>query len=270
VEFFRLVQETSPAFFLTENVPNILNTRYDSLREKALSKLKKQYVVLEPLAINASDYGAPTSRRRIFFVGYKPKEFSSELTASCFALKRKDRTLCVRDALQGLPVDISPDWLTEELGWHPVKKLENNYFFRRTSGNIPTGVGEAKSVERYCKKNEVSGCMGTRHSVDVEERYRGLAYGRRDPVSRSTKLDPDGYCPTLRAGTGRDRGRFQAVRPIHYDPPRVITPREAARLQGFPDWFVFHATKWHSFRQIGSSVSPIVSERLLRVIFERL
>ncbi|MFX8164462.1 DNA cytosine methyltransferase [Acinetobacter baumannii] len=46
----------------------------------------------------------------------------------------------------------------------------------------------------------------------------------------------------------------------------MITPREAARLQGFPDWFQFHPTKWHSFRQIGNSVSPIVAEHIMRVL----
>ncbi|MCW0137280.1 DNA cytosine methyltransferase [Escherichia coli] len=57
----------------------------------------------------------------------------------------------------------------------------------------------------------------------------------------------DGLCPTLRAGTGSDKGSHQAVRPLHPEEGRVITVREAARLQGFLDWFVFHHTKWHSF-----------------------
>jgi DNA (cytosine-5)-methyltransferase 1 len=43
----------------------------------------------------------------------------------------------------------------------------------------------------------------------------------------------------------------------------VITPREAARLQGFPDWYQFDVTKWHSFRQIGNSVSPLVAEYVM-------
>ncbi|KAA1337570.1 DNA cytosine methyltransferase, partial [Escherichia coli] len=73
--------------------------------------------------------------------------------------------------------------------------------------------------------------------------------------------------PTLRAGTGADKGSHQAVRPLHPDSGRVITVREAARLQGFPDWFCFHPTKWHSFRMIGNSVSPIVSKAILSKIF---
>jgi len=81
-----------------------------------------------------------------------------------------------------------------------------------------------------------------------------------DSISKARRLDVEGLCPTLRAGTGPERGSFQAVRPIHPRAPRVISPREAARLQGFPDWFVFDHTKWHAFRQIGNSVSPLVSE----------
>ena len=60
------------------------------------------------------------------------------------------------------------------------------------------------------------------------------------------------------------------MRPIHYEYDRVITPREAARLQGFPDWFKLPDTIWHGFRQIGNSVSPIVAERVLSGIFQKL
>ena len=104
----------------------------------------------------------------------------------------------------------------------------------------------------------------------MESRYASLDIGEQDPISKSVKLDPFGFCPTLRAGTGRDKGSFQAVRPIHFLSPRVITPREAARLQGFPDWFVFDKTKWHSFRQIGNSVSPLVAEQILSILKEHL
>jgi DNA (cytosine-5)-methyltransferase 1 len=79
-----------------------------------------------------------------------------------------------------------------------------------------------------------------------------------------------GQSPTIRAGTGADRGSYQSVRPIHPSEPRVITVREAARLQGFPDAFRFHPTVWHSFRMIGNSVSPIIAHRLLSLIRDRL
>src|SRR3546814_16995927 len=93
------------------------------------------------------------------------------------------------------------------------------------------------------------------------DRFIETAQGKVEPVSHYPKLAWSGQCPTLRAGTGAEKGSFQAMRPIHPTQPRVITVREGARLQGFPDWFMFHPTKWHSFRMIGNSVSPIVSTR---------
>lgn len=175
----------------------------------------------------------------------------------------------VSKALYGLPVEISPDWQTEEDGWRPYERSkEEGYFFDRVSGFIPYGVGSVDAIERYLRDGLVSSCQGTKHSEVVSERYGALEYGKADRVSKSIRLNPNGYCPTLRAGTGRDKGSYQAVRPIHHIEPRVITPREAARLQGFPDWFVFHSTKWHSFRQIGNSVSPLVSEAIFSKIKE--
>jgi DNA (cytosine-5)-methyltransferase 1 len=80
------------------------------------------------------------------------------------------------------------------------------------------------------------------------------------------KLDPDGVCNTLRAGTGSDRGAFTSPRPIHPVAQRCITVREATRLHSYPDWFRFHVTKWHGFRQIGNSVPP----RLARAVAAQL
>ena len=50
----------------------------------------------------------------------------------------------------------------------------------------------------------------------------------------------------------------------------MITVREAARLQGFPDDHLFHPTIWHSFRMIGNSVSPIIAEEIFVAIAKRL
>jgi DNA (cytosine-5)-methyltransferase 1 len=80
-----------------------------------------------------------------------------------------------------------------------------------------------------------------------------------EPVSRFHKLDPAGICNTIRAGTASDHGAFTSPRPIHPFSPRCITVREAARLHSYPDWFRFHVTKWHGFRQIGNSVPPLLA-----------
>jgi DNA (cytosine-5)-methyltransferase 1 len=73
------------------------------------------------------------------------------------------------------------------------------------------------------------------------------------------RLDWEGFCPTLRAGTASDRGGHTAARPIHPEFPRVITVREAARLSSFPDWFQFDLTKWRGYRQVGNAVPPLLA-----------
>ena len=89
-------------------------------------------------------------------------------------------------------------------------------------------------------------------------------------MSRFLKLDPNGICNTIRAGTASDRGAFTSPRPIHPFSPRCITVREAARLHSYPDWFRFHVTKLHGFRQIGNSVPPLLARAVAAKVREAL
>lgn len=264
-EFFRVVAEALPLFFLAENVPGIMRDKNSAVRSKAFSYVEDKYVILPPMVMAANEYGAPTSRKRVFFFGYLP-DAMEPLTADSFKSPPDAETVHVKDALRGLPKKINPDWQKEEQGWRVVHVYGNGYYASRLRGHVPLGVGDLIALERLRNESRASGFLGTVHSTEVSERYAKIECGKSDPVSKSYRLDPDGFCPTLRAGTGSDKGSFQAVRPLHPTENRVITPREAARLQGFPDWFQFSPTKWHSFRQIGSSVSPISAERILAVV----
>lgn len=69
-DFFRLVADIKPHFFLAENVPGILHAKNAHVWKDAVDQVAGPYVILPPLVIDASDYGAPTTRRRAFFVGY--------------------------------------------------------------------------------------------------------------------------------------------------------------------------------------------------------
>ena len=264
IRFFEIVKNAFPKFFLAENVPGILNPKNSHFVEKALSKVKDYKVILPHLRFTAMEYGVPTTRERVFFFGYLEDEINSIESTEFEASNTKP--VCVKDALNGLPEKIDPHWIQEEDGWREITKVVEDDFGSKLYGQIPTGVGDAEAIVRLQEKNEVSGCLGTRHTKRLIDRYSKIKQGEMDPVSKSHRLKPGGFCPTLRAGTGSDKGSFQAVRPLHPTEDRVITPREAARLQGFPDWFQFHPTKWHSFRQIGNSVSPILAEYILNVI----
>lgn len=267
LDFFRLVEQTKPVFFLAENVPGILNSAYDEIRKNAIGIVESEYDVLKPIKINASEFGAATTRTRIFFIGVrKDISGSDKLIASITKMKTPKPTF-VKEALEGLPTRVLESWDSYPSSWQKVI-FENLRLFSYVEdlNQMIEGVGDLEAIARFEKKGEVSGCFATKHSERLIQRYAILEQGQQDRISKSIRLKNAGFCPTLRAGTDNTKGSFQAVRPIHPTEPRVITPREAARLQGFPDWFQFHETKWHSFRQIGNSVCPIAAQKVLTAI----
>ncbi len=118
--------------------------------------------------------------------------------------------------------------------------------------------------------NVMTGSLRTRHTAVSRKRFAATGHNETEPVSRFFKLAADGYCNTLRAGTGSERGAYTSPRPIHWKYHRCITNREAARLHSFPDWFRVHATKWHGFRQIGNAVPPILARAIASKIIQAL
>ena len=262
--FFQIVKDAVPKFFLAENVPGILSEKNAQFIEQARSKVEDKYEILGPMKRVATEFGVPTTRTRVFFYGYLKDQMNA--IRDIEFIPTNTEPVYVKDALKGLPEKIDPHWLREEDGWQKIEKVVEGDFGSKLYGHIPDGVGDAQAITRLQEKSEVSGCLGTRHTEKVLKRYSKIKPGEIDHVSRSRRLNSNGFCPTLTAGTSSDKGSYQAVRPLHPTQNRVITPREAARLQGFPDWFRFHPTKWHSFRQIGNSVSPILAEHILSVI----
>ena len=267
--FFRLVSELRPSFYLAENVQGILDSQNKAVVTHALSLIPKDYVVLKPFELNAADFGAATNRKRIFFFGYLAEKCEA-LSQVDFEKSKWKAKSNVGAALAGLPRKIKKGWSKDEKGWRTLRVRTNGSFGEKIYSDIPEGVGDPKTIKNLVEQNLVSGCIFTNHTSEVKERFAKVVQGKSDSVSRMPRLKKSGLCPTIRAGTGSDKGSYMALRPIHFSEPRVITPREAARLQGFPDWFRFHKTKWHAFRGIGNSVSPFVAEAIFKVIFSKL
>ena len=267
-QFYKQVSFISPKFFIMENVQGLVDKSRVGILNSGIDSLSKRYRVLDPMIVNASDYGAATNRKRVIVVGYDP-EYVEHIDPIEFLPSAKIKMLTVKDAINDLPgpldYKIKGDY---HWGYYP-KSLEKEKGYAKKSRTIFKGLGCVESISKL-KNGMTSGLSPTRHSVDVINRFKSLPQGHTDKISRFPRLSWTGKCPTLRAGTGKSNGGFQSVRPIHPVENRVITVREAARLQGFPDWFLFHHTKWHSFRMIGNSVCPIVSEYLHRVIYSKL
>lgn len=245
-EFFRIVTDVQPSFFLMENVPGLLSANNREVLLDAIASLPRQWEVLGPVILDASEYGAPTKRKRVFVFGF------DRLKVRVPQLEEIIRTsahkVCVRDAI----ADISSATPSQEAGYWQYSSDEVGFSDYASKMRSPTG--------------RFTGQQMTQHKAETVERYATVLPGTSDPVGKHKRLHWEGLCPTLRAGTGSDRGSYQAVRPLHPSEHRVITPREAARLQGFHDDFIFHETVWHSFRMIGNSVSPLIAEALLKNI----
>ena len=224
VDFFRVVSDLRPAFFVAENVPGIMGQSFSSLRDSAMSSVAGEYEVLPPLFLSASDYGAPTVRKRVFFIGYRP-DLMEPVSVESFLPPPDVEQVRVKDALEGLLIEVDPSWQSESDGWRQSLHMGSGYYFSRLDGCLPPGVGDPTALCRLWSEGVSSGTLGTVHSRRVALRYAALRPGEKDPISKSQRLHPDGFCPTLRAGTGPDNGSYQAVRtnssdcsPSHYAP----------------------------------------------------
>ncbi|HBU97066.1 DNA cytosine methyltransferase [Thalassospira lucentensis] len=268
--FFDHIAMLDPDFFIMENVEGILDTNTIDVLTSAMEPVSTRFRILDPMIITASDYGAPTKRQRVIIVGYNPSRMNA-LSISDFTPLKKMKTVTVQDAIFDLPSPIMKSGQRNEHVFssyrHPYNASSN---YAQLARSLPrVGLG-AETAVKNLRNGLVSGLEVTQHTQAVVDRFADVKQGTTEAISRYPRLSWQGLCPTLRAGTGRDKGSYQAMRPIHPSENRVITVREAARLQGFPDWFQFHPTKWHSFRMIGNSVSPIVSKHLLGKIKNKL
>ena len=254
--FFYFVAKLRPHFFVMENVPGLLTRRNRVQLDEGLNLLPSRYNILPPMLLSAERYGAATVRPRVIVIGYD-RENTDLITTSEVTSLALEQPVTVGEAIRDLPT-IHPSRVGSDRRSYPKKKQISRY--AKKMRYRPTSVGCGSELPT------VSGCQGTEHTKDVICRFASVMPGKRDEISKFQRLAWDRPATVLRAGTGADRGSFQAARPIHPSQNRVVTVREAARIQGFPDWFEFHSTKWTSHRMIGNSVSPIFAEKILRLI----
>ena len=262
-EFFKSVNAIRPKFFVMENVEGLLDKKNRPELLSAIAEVDSSYHVLDPIVLDASEFGLPTKRKRVFVIGYNPS-YVDPIVPTDFVTNVK--TVNVRAAINDVPKPIPQE--TKNLGFAWAKydnRKKKSEYADLMRALPPVGIGSVLAIEKM-KAGFVSGNYDTIHTEAVARRYASIEPGKTDKVSRSKRMAWDGFCPTLRAGTGSEKGSYQAVRPLHPEIGRVITVREAARLQSFPDWFLFHPTKWHSFRMIGNSVPPLLSKSILSVL----
>jgi DNA (cytosine-5)-methyltransferase 1 len=172
--------------------------------------------------LNAADFGAPQIRHRILIVGFRNKRTEFVFPEPTHYNPSINNEL--------LPLhNLSPDLLP----WVPAK---------------------------YALEN-LDGLPNHRirpHGERVQNRYSKIPPGGRDRTDHTDRIHPDRPSGTVIVGSRAGGGRPH----IHPYIPRHITVREAARLQSFPDWYVFQSTETWQYRAVGNAVPPLLAKAI--------
>jgi DNA (cytosine-5)-methyltransferase 1 len=260
--YVRLVKELKPKYCVFENVKGLTVGKHKQFLNEIIEALESAgyNVLLDYKVLNAADFGVPQDRRRLFLIGARRDQALPKYPEHA-------TRVTVGDAIADLPN--ADDFVQlETIDNVRIAFKTKATYARRLRGNSidPTDF----SYPRKYDKDLLTSSLRTSHTALSQQRFLQTEPGATETISRFRKLPLDGLCNTLRAGTDSARGAFTSPRPIHPTFARVITVREAARLHSYPDWFRFHMTKWHGFRQIGNSVPPLLGRAVASELIKTL
>lgn len=253
--YLEFLSKVRPRCFVMENVRGMIS-RIDEIVDNFRTMLGKDYSFDFSL-LNAADFGVPQNRVRFILIGNRVGVDSSKILSDIKAAKTKGHVL--RDALEGLP----------ELGHKEEKGRSEEEsdavgYFEREFDYLRTPFynflnGKRKIGKLYNHKNRYN------NSRDIEI-YRRLPqggnslhpsiadimpYGRRNDIFKDKyfKLEEDKICKTITSHMKFDCNMY-----IHPWFSRGLTAREAARIQTFPDDFVFYGPQNSWYGQVGNAV----------------
>ena len=241
----------NPTYFIIENVPPFLKSvEFESLKTTTEPGGLLADYRLEPFVVTSADYGAFQNRRRAVVIGSHKSVDPVGLPATT----HHDRWLTVREAFEGIPERSVgyelPDRSTQA-GLPGPFRTDELHFGRNYSD---------LSLKRFAHIPK----GGNRHDLPddlLANCWRGNRRGASDVMGR---LHWDRPSVTIRTEFFKpEKGRF-----LHPEQPRAITHFEAARLQGFPDDFMWVGKKTDIARQIGNAVPVQLGEALSRHIIK--
>ncbi|MGM7702243.1 DNA cytosine methyltransferase [Pseudalkalibacillus sp. Hm43] len=244
--FYRVVEYLKPRYFLMENVPNLLTANKGSFKTDIYNVFEKIGYNLDSGILNAYDYGVPQMRRRAFIIG--KIDGSISLPLGFF------EKVSSWEAISDLAYLNSGEGMIEQEYLNPPK---TNYqvMLRKNSRKLYNHVATNHSDIAIERMKLVPPERG-RESLPVEHLTKSIYSGT---WSRIIKSDPS-VTITTRFDTPSS-GRF-----THPYLNRAITVREAARIQSFPDDFIFYGTKTSQMKQVGNAVPPLLANRIAESI----
>ncbi len=247
--FVKFVAKFEPEYFLLENVPNIITTSSGYFKEEIIKAFTELGYSVDNKVLNALNFGVPQDRKRAFFLGKK----GNKMLPLPEVDGNKSRPT-IRDAIYDLP-------FIESGEGSDISKYD-----KPTSTEYQKMLRQGSQVLHNHK--------ATRHSKIALERLSLIPKGKgREslPAHHLTnsifsgtwcRLKEDGVATTITT-------RFDTPSSGMFTHPilnRCLTVREAARIQSFPDTFVFYGNKTSQMKQVGNAVPPLMVKKIAEII----
>lgn len=250
LEYVRFVSTVKPLFFILENVKGLLNLNKGHFKEDIIERFTELGYNVNFKVLKASDYGIPQNRERVFFVGLKKEKFGEKFFE--FPDVKGYKMVSTKEAISDLP---SLD--KGQSQYHYLKEPENDYQIKMREGN--NGLIENNDITKHEKKTiDVISLIPDGGSIkDLPEEY----YKIRNYNAAFKRMNSALPSSTIDCG---HRNYF------HYEENRIPTVREVARIQSFPDKFIFTGTKTSQYTQVGNAVPPELGRVFAKKILELL
>jgi DNA (cytosine-5)-methyltransferase 1 len=264
--YVQTVNKSKPDIFLLENVEGIL--KYINIIEEDFNKIG---YILKPFLLNTSDFGFPQNRKRVFLVGIsvnhnKILEELYTIFSSNLDNHRIGKKFTLWDAINDLPYITAKTKSNSSL-------LENDSFgytfggFKNVEGVYADLINTNKidlipvlnHKSKYNNERDIKiyGLLEQGDGSDSKNIIDINPYANRNDIFKDKfyKLKSDEPSKTITAHMYFDCHMY-----IHPFCARGLSPREAARIQGFPDDYLFLGSPNEWYRQIGNAVSPLIGE----------
>ena len=243
--YVQAIYRSKPKYFILENVPPFLKSReYKDLLDITEEGGILESYIIDSYILNASDFGVAQNRKRAILIG-RLKTLSE---IKIHPLMTTPRT--IREAFQGIPQKIDGIDLPKGRKYFSSKELHLGRNYSKLSlkrfASIPSGGNRFDIPEELlspCWKKHTNG------STDVMGRLRW--------DSPAVTIRTEFFKP--------EKGRY-----LHPTENRAITHFEAARLQGFPDNFMWYGSKVSIARQIGNAVPVNMAQALISAILKEI
>lgn len=252
--FLEVVEKVTPRAFVMENV-KALGTleKWKSVRIKFLKRANSLGYSCVPIVLNASEYGVPQKRERVFFIGIKDNlDPFFEYTINNLILDYKSKSPSVREILSPLGragTEKNPHTCTAKITFatHPIMR-KSPY-----AGMYFNGQGRPIDIDGY--SNTLPASMGGNKTPFVDEDYLYGSSSENWVVSYHQGLCNGTIIPEFKEAPKR---------------LRRITIKEAAKIQTFPDNYIFKGNKGSIYTQLGNAVPCKLAEAVAKAVIEHL